>query len=383
MADAVDLEVQLFRRAGNSMFLTDAGQAFLPGLRAGFAELERAMDALREHDSRGPLVLSVAPIQALREGAVAPGSSLRRRAIVGSILLAGGIAALAAGLFGGLSNAAPIVGTGAYLTFIGVAVLSPFVARPLASVLGARFDAPALAAVLDLPPERVLQLLSEARRAHLLDPQGDPPTRYEFHHALIRHALYEELDDAELVHWHGRVGDYLVALAGADLATHADAIASHYFAALAGGETTRAIAACTGAAAQAHRLFAYERSARWYERALQALDNGRCEEALSLLEDLARAQPESKKRKRTYGMNYVDYLPHYALGRAQAVVCGCMDRRGSDLLPRRRNPTIRSLICAVKGGERLCRARVREPAPDPITDIPLTTPLNVSYRQLG
>src|SRR5689334_14408603 len=35
------LEVRLFRRSGNSLFLTDAGQAFLPGLRAGFAELER------------------------------------------------------------------------------------------------------------------------------------------------------------------------------------------------------------------------------------------------------------------------------------------------------------------------------------------------------
>jgi LysR family glycine cleavage system transcriptional activator len=56
------LEVRLFRRAGNALFLTDAGQAFLPGLRAGFAELERAMDALQEHDRRGPLVLSVAPI---------------------------------------------------------------------------------------------------------------------------------------------------------------------------------------------------------------------------------------------------------------------------------------------------------------------------------
>jgi LysR family transcriptional regulator, glycine cleavage system transcriptional activator len=58
--------IRLFRRAGNALFLTDAGQAFLPGLRAGFAELDRAMDALREHDSRGALVLSVAPIFATK-----------------------------------------------------------------------------------------------------------------------------------------------------------------------------------------------------------------------------------------------------------------------------------------------------------------------------
>jgi len=60
------LEVRLFRRSGNSLFLTDAGQAFLPGLRAGFAELERAMDALREHDRRGAFVLSVAPVFATK-----------------------------------------------------------------------------------------------------------------------------------------------------------------------------------------------------------------------------------------------------------------------------------------------------------------------------
>ena len=60
------LEVRLFRRAGNSLFLTDAGQAFLPGLRAGFAELERAIDALREHDQRGAFVLSVAPVFATK-----------------------------------------------------------------------------------------------------------------------------------------------------------------------------------------------------------------------------------------------------------------------------------------------------------------------------
>jgi LysR family transcriptional regulator, glycine cleavage system transcriptional activator len=56
------LEVRLFRRTGNSLFLTDAGQALLPGLRAGFAELERAMSALREHDLHGAFVLSVAPV---------------------------------------------------------------------------------------------------------------------------------------------------------------------------------------------------------------------------------------------------------------------------------------------------------------------------------
>src|SRR5262245_3602149 len=56
------LEVKLFRRNGNALVLTDAGQACLPGLRAGFAALTEALESLRTHDRRGPFLLSVAPV---------------------------------------------------------------------------------------------------------------------------------------------------------------------------------------------------------------------------------------------------------------------------------------------------------------------------------
>ena len=79
----------------------------------------------------------VAPIQALREGTIAPTASLRRRAIVGGLLTVAGLGLLAAGLFGSISNAAAVVGFGAQLTFVGVAVLTPFIARPLAAAIGA------------------------------------------------------------------------------------------------------------------------------------------------------------------------------------------------------------------------------------------------------
>ncbi len=80
----------------------------------------------------------LAPIEALRETA-APSSSIRRRVIVGTVVTLGGIGALAAGLFGGVSNAGIVVGLGAGLTFVGVAMLSPLVARPIASILGLPF----------------------------------------------------------------------------------------------------------------------------------------------------------------------------------------------------------------------------------------------------
>jgi putative ABC transport system permease protein len=79
----------------------------------------------------------VTPIEALREGTVVPGSSLRRRTIIGSLLTAGGIGAIVAGLFADVPQPAAIVGVGAMFTFIGVAVLAPLFARPLAAAIGA------------------------------------------------------------------------------------------------------------------------------------------------------------------------------------------------------------------------------------------------------
>jgi putative ABC transport system permease protein len=81
----------------------------------------------------------VSPIEALREGEGGPVTPLRRRAAVGGVVTAVGVAALLYGLFGGPSEAALIVGTGAALTFVGVATLSPLVARPIAGVIGAPF----------------------------------------------------------------------------------------------------------------------------------------------------------------------------------------------------------------------------------------------------
>ena len=80
----------------------------------------------------------VAPVEALRES-VAPSTSIRRRAIVGSIVTALGIAAVGSGLFAHVSNAGLVVGLGAALTFLGVAALSPLFARPLAAGIGRPF----------------------------------------------------------------------------------------------------------------------------------------------------------------------------------------------------------------------------------------------------
>lgn len=76
----------------------------------------------------------VAPIAALRDQASAPTSG-RRRYVWGFGFTILGVAALLYGLFGGAGNAAITVGVAAALVFLGVAMISPLVARPVARAL--------------------------------------------------------------------------------------------------------------------------------------------------------------------------------------------------------------------------------------------------------
>jgi putative ABC transport system permease protein len=79
----------------------------------------------------------VPPMAALRADYEVPAGSLRTRIVVGAAVAGLGLVALLGGLFGDLDNGLPLVGLGALLTFVGVAILSPLVARPLAGVIGA------------------------------------------------------------------------------------------------------------------------------------------------------------------------------------------------------------------------------------------------------
>jgi putative ABC transport system permease protein len=80
----------------------------------------------------------VAPIEALREGGVPTGTTgSRRRLLLGSTTTVMGGVALALGLIGGGDSAVRYVGLGVFLVFMGVAFLSPALARPAARAVGA------------------------------------------------------------------------------------------------------------------------------------------------------------------------------------------------------------------------------------------------------
>jgi putative ABC transport system permease protein len=75
----------------------------------------------------------IAPIAALRDVSVDRSGGSRRRAVVGSVVTVAGMAAVVTGLSGQLV----LLASGALAVFVGVSVLAPVLARPVARTLGA------------------------------------------------------------------------------------------------------------------------------------------------------------------------------------------------------------------------------------------------------
>ncbi len=75
----------------------------------------------------------IPPIAAIAEQTSDPSESSRRRVVVGSVVAVAGIGLLAVGL---AVPAIQLVGLGALGIFVGVGMLAPMVARPMASIIG-------------------------------------------------------------------------------------------------------------------------------------------------------------------------------------------------------------------------------------------------------
>ncbi len=83
----------------------------------------------------------VPPVAAMRDVELSPSGGLRGRSLGGGATLVAGVALIILGLNTSGSKALGIVGLGAALVFIGVAVLSPLISRPVLRVIGAPFAA--------------------------------------------------------------------------------------------------------------------------------------------------------------------------------------------------------------------------------------------------
>lgn len=172
--------------------------------------------------------------------------------------------------------------------------LSPSCQRVLrhAAVFGREFRLDLLARVLgDEAEDDCLAALAEAQTASLIDALAEPGS-YQFAHALVRDALYDELSAAQRARWHQRIGLAFEMAYRGDLTPCLSALAYHFHAAGTAGDVAKAIEYATRAAERAAAMQAHEEASRHYQRACELLPTGPATEArrCRLLLGLGNAQ---------------------------------------------------------------------------------------------
>jgi class 3 adenylate cyclase len=163
-----------------------------------------------------------------------------------------------------------------------------------AAVIGRDFELDLLLAVLELPEARLLDLLDEAVAASLLQESGGRAGRFTFTHALVEHALYEDLGRTRRARLHKRVAEALEEQCGDEPGERLGELAAHW--AAADADTAKTIHFARGAGERALQQLAPDEAARWYRQALELHDpspGGDRSERCELLIGLGEAQRQT------------------------------------------------------------------------------------------
>ncbi len=171
-------------------------------------------------------------------------------------------------------------------------------ALTIAALLGDDFTVSRLVAALDLPEERVIELMDAAIAGRLVEEDG---WSYRFAHPLIRDALRLSASTARRQRLHATIAQRLMARSPHDISVIADQLAS------AGqvAPTGEAAAYALRAGHEASRLNAWATAIRYYELALAGLNAGQLgqEERPNIEFNLALALHRGMDRKSS--------IPHY------------------------------------------------------------------------
>jgi len=175
-------------------------------------------------------------------------------------------------------------------------------ALQIAAVIGREFDFDVLESVAPVRDEDLVGALEDGVEARVLRETGRVG-RYAFTHALVRAALYDGLSQLRRARMHGRIGEAITRLRGADLDPYLPQLAYHFEQAAPVQHPERAIDFALAAARRADKLLAWEEAAEHYRAALRARDltgahddHVRADLLLALGASLDRAGSEDEAR---------------------------------------------------------------------------------------
>jgi class 3 adenylate cyclase/tetratricopeptide (TPR) repeat protein len=165
----------------------------------------------------------------------------------------------------------------------------------LAAVIGRDFDVGVLTQLADIDEGSLLDLMDTAVTAAVLV-ESDVAERYRFAHALIQHALYDELSATRRQRAHQRIAEAIEGRnATKDAGTLAE-LARHWVAATKPAELDKAIDYVRRAGDAARDALAPEDAIRWYQQALDLVDRQATPDALrrgQLLSALGKVQHQA------------------------------------------------------------------------------------------
>ena len=153
-----------------------------------------------------------------------------------------------------------------------LATLSPAARRivTMAAAIGRSFSIRVLAALAELPEDRLLEALEEAAKHRIIEEEAGAPGRYAFAHALIRETLYASLSGPRRVRLHYRIGAILERQHAGDPDPPLGELAYHFVAAAEPGAAAKAVDFSARAARRALAALAYEEAVGHFDRALEA-----------------------------------------------------------------------------------------------------------------
>ncbi len=168
-----------------------------------------------------------------------------------------------------------------------------------AAVLGREFPLALAAAVAGVPRETALDLLDEAEAAGVVAQAPDSAATWRFSHALFQEAVYAGLPAGRRARLHLLAAEELERRHGADLERVIAELAHHHHEALAVGDPERAYQCAARAAAQAARVYSFEKAARHWAQAVAAIDHAEPVDAERRLATLLAFGERAEPRRRT------------------------------------------------------------------------------------
>ncbi len=141
-----------------------------------------------------------------------------------------------------------------------LAHLSPNTRRVLAvaAAFTGPFDFSVLAAMVDLDEDKLLAAIDEALQAQILSSAGED--QYEFSHALIRRALYDEMSPSRRARLHRRIAQALEQVFAGHELEHAGELAAQYRASISLPGAAHGVRYAMAAAETARATHAWEQA---------------------------------------------------------------------------------------------------------------------------